>query len=65
MQSTAFVEGFPLSLKAYDNPMEIIENTLFMRACQHGILQVELFDTGLPCQRAMSPTRCCPYSQIT
>ena len=53
MQSTAFVEGFPLSLKAYDNPMEIIENTLFMRACQHGILQVELSDTGLPCQRAM------------
>lgn len=53
MHATAFVNGFPMSLKGYQNPMEIIENTLFMRACQHGILQVELFDVGLTCQRAL------------
>lgn len=53
MQTASFSDGFPLSLTGYENPMGIIENVLFMRACQHGILHVSVYESGLTCQRAL------------
>jgi hypothetical protein len=45
--------GFPISLNQFKNPMQVIEDTLFMRACQLGILEIEVFDTDFSAQQGL------------
>lgn len=52
MEATKFPEGFPLTIGNSENPIQIIEDTLFIRACDHGILSVDLFDANLPARDA-------------
>lgn len=45
--------GFPLSLNEFQNPVQVIEDTLLMRACQMGILEIEVFDTDFSAQQGL------------
>lgn len=45
--------GFPLSLNKFQNPVQVIEDTLLMRACQLGILEIEVFDTDFSAQQGL------------
>lgn len=45
--------GFPISLNRFHNPMQVVEDTLFMRACQLGILDIEVFDTDFSVQQGL------------
>lgn len=49
----SFPTGFPLSLTRYQNPMQVVEDTLFMRACQLGILEIEVFDSDFSAQQGL------------
>src|SRR5690554_4440850 len=52
MAETKFPDGFPLTIGNTENPTQIIEDTLFIRACDQGILSVDLFDANLPARDA-------------
>jgi hypothetical protein len=45
--------GFPVSVNQFKHPMQVIEDTLFMRACQLGILDIEVFDTDFSAQQGL------------
>lgn len=52
MEAARFPDGFPLTIGDQENPIQIIEDTLFIRACDHGIQSVDLFDANLPARDA-------------
>lgn len=52
MSDMTFPEGFPLSIGEHENPMQIVEDTMFIRACDSGILHVDLYDASMPARDA-------------
>jgi hypothetical protein len=60
MTDLAFPNGFPLTIDGESNPTKTIEDALYIRACDHGILTVDLFDASLSARDAFRCTGLLP-----